>query len=153
MAVSSLTKGIKTVAKLEFSEEERAELKAGLLTLTKASVIVRSPQRDKDGKCVYVEVPDNGIRLAAIVKALEWDVGKPKAMLELQTGPGAGGAAPGLQDLGRLISRNPEIAAKIIAALRDGLSFAQAIDVTPASEGKPAQVSESQSGGSPSVAG
>ena len=128
MPVSSLSRGVAVVASLNFSPEERAELKANLLKLTKAKVIVRSTERAPGGGIQYVEVDDNGIQLAATVKALEWDVGKPRQMLEVQSGPSAHRAATA-RDLGLLLASDPELITKVLGALKDGLDQAQAIPV------------------------
>ena len=139
MPQSSITLGKAKVAALEFTQGEVDELKAKLLKLTEATVIVRSPKRDDNGKLQYIEVPDVGVQLAATVKALEFSVGKPKQMIEVQPGNGSGNAARGMRDLGALIAQNPDLAIKVIGALKDGVNLSQAIDVTPV---KPAQISD-----------
>lgn len=143
--VTSITKGQERVAALDFTQPEVDKLKGKLLELTEATVWVRTG-RDALGM-VYSEVADPGVQLAATVKALEFAVGKPGQKLELTT-PNTPGASSGLQDLGKLIAKNPEIAAKVLGALKDGLAMAQAIDVTGTSAENTSQAPESKSGGS-----
>jgi hypothetical protein len=149
MPVSSLTKGVAIVQQLVFSAEEVADLKANLMKLTKARVIVRGVGVDeKTGLREYIEQDDNGIQLAATVKALEFAVGKPQQMLKIED-KRAGSESRGLTDLGKLLHQNPEIASKVIGALQDGLKVAQAIDVTATSAGSEGSPVDPQSAGSP----
>lgn len=144
MPVSSLTLGKAKIDRIEFSPEEIEGLKRKLLKLTEATVIVRSPVRNKDGKLDYVEVPDTGIQLAATVKALEFGVGKPRQMMEVTTSNGR--AMPEGQSLAKLLAGNPDIASKIITALKDGLENAQAIPVQEVKRELPSLKPESESG-------
>jgi hypothetical protein len=149
MAGQSLAAGKAEVAKLDFSQEEIDRLKNKLLQLTEATITVRVG-RDKDGKIMYGEVPNVGIQLAATVKAMEFGVGKPKQMIEVQGGGPARNESGGLRDLGRLIQQNPDVAHAVLKAVKDSANLAQAIDVTGTSGGKRSIAPESQSGGSPS---
>ena len=128
MPVSSLTLGKAKIDRLEFSPDEVEELKANLLRLTKATVIVRSPMRDENGKIKYVEVPDNGLQLAATVKALEFAVGKPRQMMEVTT-TGGSGNLPQPQNLSKLLAGNPALVTSILTTLKTSLENAQAIPV------------------------
>lgn len=138
------------VVKLDFTQSEIDRLKAKLLTLSDATIIVRSPERDENGRCKYVEVANVAVQLAATVKALEFGVGKPRQMIEVSDGSSSNAHQPGIRDLAHLLHRNPEITAKVISALKDGVNFSQAIPVQEVKHDSPAQPPESQSGGSPS---
>lgn len=138
------------VAKLDFTQEEVDSLKRKLLDLTEAVVTVRGPGRDADGRCIYITVPNVGIQLAATVKALEFGVGKPKQMLEIQDNPGRGRQASGPHELGRLLAEHPDVAAKVIETMKEGLRFSQAIPVEAVKREIPAKPAESESDGSPS---
>lgn len=142
--------GNNAVAKIEFTQAEIDKAKAKLLQLMDAKVVVRSPKRDDLGRIVYEEVDDHGIQLAATRTALEFAVGKPKQMMEVQTGPNAAGRAMSQADLARLLAKNPELTATVIKTLQEGLKNAQAIDVTPDKPGSEASPSDSESGASPS---
>lgn len=152
MAGQSIAAGKAEVAKLDFTQPEIDKLKAKLLELTEATVIVRSPERDANGKIQYIEVPNVGIQLAATVKAIEFGVGKPKQMLEVQDSPGRAAGHPGMQDLAKLLQRNPEVAAAVIQTLKTGQKMAEAIDVTPVKPEDHNALPESQSGSAPSQA-
>jgi hypothetical protein len=127
--VSSLSAGKALVDRLVFSPSELDELKTKLLALSRATVTVRGPERDGNGHCIYIRVPDNGIQLAATVKALEFAVGKPKVMLDIQTS--AGKTATHGHDLGRLLANNADLTATILRTLKEGLQNVQAIDLAP----------------------
>jgi hypothetical protein len=148
--VSTLATGQRELAKLDFTQAEVDELKAKLMTLTRATLIVRSPERDELGRIKYVEVPNVGIQLAATVKALEFGVGKARQMIEVTGGGSTGQNQSGVRDLAKLMHEQPELADKVIRALKDGLNPAQTIDVTPVKSSEPAQASESNSAGSTS---
>jgi len=137
--ISSLAVGQQKVASLDFTQSEVDTLKAKLLRLTEAKITVRVG-RDAEGKIAYGQVDDVGIQLAATVKALEFGVGKPKQMIDVKTGPGAGGVAPGVHELGRLLVKNPDITARILGALKDGLALSEAIPVEAVTS-EPAQTS------------
>lgn len=138
------------VVKLNYSQDQIDYLQNKLLKLCDATIIVRSPERDENGKCKYVEVPNVAVQLAATVKALEFGVGKPRQMIEVsdQTQPGRG--QPGIRDLAQLLAQNPEITAKVLGALKDGVNFSQAIPVQEVKPSSPSQPQELQSDGSPS---
>ncbi len=146
---SSLEAGKAEVAKLDFTQAEVDFLKRKLLALCDAKVIVRSTERDKDGKIKYIEVDNCGIQLPAIVKALEFGVGKPKQMVEVRA-PGQALPAPGMRELASLAAKDPAVLATILQALKDGVALTQAIDITSTSDEKPDSPVESESGGSPS---
>lgn len=149
---TSLAAARAEVAKLDFSQNEVDYLKAKLLKLCDATMIVRSPERDEQGRIKYVEVPNVPVQLAATVKALEFSVGKPRQMIEVSDMSGGAKPSAGLRDLANLLHSNPEVAAKVLAALKDGVKVAEAIPVQAVTSVSPAQPSESESGASPSEA-
>lgn len=126
MAITTLRAGQERIERLEFDDAETAHLKARLLELTSATVISRSPVRNSEGKLDYIEVPDNGIRLAATVKALEFKFGKPRQMIDVETNDGRGARA---QDLGLLVMKNRDLAASLLRMVTEKLEKSQAIPV------------------------
>jgi len=141
--ISSLSHGKSLVDRLIFSTGELDELKTKLMALTRATVMVRSPVRNARGTLDYVEMPDNGIQLAATVKALEFAVGKAKVMLDIQTS--AGKPISQGADLAKLLVNNADLTLTILQTLKESLRKAQAVDVTPLPEQLPIQPSDPKS--------
>lgn len=133
------------IASLDFTPDEVEAFKRKLIQLSNAKVVVRGPERDENGRCIYIEVDDHGIQLAATVKGLEFAVGKPKQMMEIATGPSAAGQRTSQSDLARLLSKNPDLTSTIIETLKAGIKSAQAIDVTPLNPGNSEGHTDSQS--------
>lgn len=145
MPITTLKAAGPRIDGLAFKPDEVDRLKAKLLALTEATVIVRSPVRDEQGRCKYVEVPDTGIQLAATVKALEFAVGKPRQMMEVTTNTGR--ALPEPQNLTKLLAGNPDLVKSILTTLKESLENSQAVPVQALPSGTPPQLPESQSEG------
>lgn len=148
--VHSLASGNAAVARLTFTEEEVEGLKAKLLELTRAEVIVRGTKRDENGKCIYVSVPDQGIQLAATVKALEFAVGRPTQKLEVQTNAGSPSLPLTQRALVELMAANPEMTKRVLDAVTEAAKNAQAVPVQAVASEKPALPPESLAEGSQS---
>lgn len=142
MPTTTLTSATAKIDRLDFSASEIDTLKAKLLELTGATVIVRSTQRDANGKIQYIEVADTGIQLAATVKALEFAVGKPKQMIAVQTGPDAAGKP---QDLRQILQKNPDLVRSILGHMQETLKNAQAVEVEEVKADKADQLGEIES--------
>jgi hypothetical protein len=152
VGLASLATAASKVEHLVFSEADEAKAQAKLVELLDAKVIVRGLERTVTGSPIYVERPDSAIQLAAAVKIIEYRRGKPKQMVEIDDpGARAGGNSPaGMRDLPGLVAKHPQVVAAILAATKNVLNLAQAIDVTPTSASSTQPPAESKSGGSPS---
>lgn len=149
MPITTLRGAKAKVAALEmgFSQEEIDALKTQLLELTQATVIVRSPKRDEWGKVQYIEVPDNGLRLAAVVKAIEFGIGKARQFIDVQTSNG--NHAPDGQNLAKLLAGNPELVVSILTTLQESLKSSEAIAVQAVTSEAAISLPESESGSPP----
>ena len=144
MPQTTLSSGLARVERIDFSEMEVADLKATLLRLTTATVRVRGRERTPQGGITYEDVPDNGIQLAATVKALEFAVGKPRQTMEVQDGRNR---LPAAQDLRAILGKNPELVTAILGHMQETLKNSQALTVeaVEANSGKGQGESESPS--------
>jgi hypothetical protein len=142
MPQTSLTLGRAKIDRIEFSPLEIEELKGKLMSLTRATVIVRSTKRDEHGKIQYEEVPDSGIQLAATVKALEFAVGKPRQTLDVED---SRGRSPAAQDLRAILGKNPELVTSILGHMQETLRNSQALTVEAVEANPPRVQGESES--------
>lgn len=124
MGKEALSTVVARVDALVVSEPLAAKALAKLEALLEAQVVVRGTSRTPGGSPIYEERTDNAVQLAAAVKLLEYRHGKPRQMIEVDTTK-PGSATQSLTDLGRLLGRNPDIAAKVLEALK----YSQAIEV------------------------
>lgn len=150
MPVHSLSRGVQEVTKLVFSQSEVDYLKAKLFELTRATVVVRSPERDADGRTIYKEVPDSGIQLAAATKLMEFAQGKPRQSLALETSPERSEKAVTGRDLVLFLGKRPDLVDTIVATMTEVAKNAQAIKVEEVKPDSAPQPPESESEGSPS---
>lgn len=138
------------LGKLNYEQKDVDYALAKLRELMDASIIVRSPERDEHGRIKYVSVPNVGIQLAAATKFLEFTTGKPRQSIEMTDNTSKGSSPTGLNDLARLLHKNPDVTARVLGALRDGVKLAEAITVEAVTTDSPYLPTDSQSGGSPS---
>jgi hypothetical protein len=116
-----------------FSQTDKEAAIQTLVSCLSANTIVRGTSRTASGSPIYVERPDNAIRLAAAVKIIEWEAGKPHQILDVRTPP-TDSARLGMQDLAKMVNEQPAIFDKVLQAMREGAKVAQAIDVTSTSK-------------------
>lgn len=82
-----------------------------------ATAVVRSPDVDPStGQRIYRERPDFPIRLAAAVKVLEWQHGKPRQITDVTVNQG-GKQATDPAEVVRMLAKNPDLTRQITDAM------------------------------------
>ncbi len=141
MGQLSVNGGAKIVSAAVFSAETEAKARERLEQLLDAETTVRV--RAEEGQQItYERVPDNPVRLAAAVKIIEWNRGKPRQSVEL-TKPGEQSRRLTAADLARIIRDSPGVVDEFIGTLKT----AQAPEAQPLSSDSGAEPPESQSEG------
>ena len=127
---------------LTFSKGEVDRAKAKLLELMDSVVVIRSPERDENGRCKYVEVPNAPIQLAAAIKIVEYGLGKPTQMVVVDQGPGS---RPARADLGKMLLANPSLIETVLRSMKEAAEAAQAIPVQAVASDRSTSGQESES--------
>ena len=131
--------------RLVFETRDVEAAKAKLVELMDAQTIVRGTERGEDGRCKYVEIPNHPVQLAAAVKILEYQLGKPTQMVVVDQ---RAGQAPARADLGRMLVANPQLVTQVLATMREALESTQAITVQGVTSDPSARAPDSISAGS-----
>lgn len=119
-----------------FAGDALALAKTTLVGLLDATVVVRGIERTHEGSTIYVERPDNAIRLAAAVKIIELETGKASQSIDVQHHDN-GSVATKPEDAIKMLLKNPDLMRKAVTALIDGAKRAQVCDVTDITAQKP----------------
>lgn len=112
----SINGGAKIVAEAIFSAPTEQKAKERLEQLLEAETTVRVRQAGDDS-ITYERVPDNPVRLAAAVKIIEWNKGKPRQSVEVTKTPGSGNRLTAA-DLARIIRDSPGVVDEFIGTLK-----------------------------------
>lgn len=116
MNALSIQGGEKAVSRAIFAADTEAKAKARLEQLLDAEATVRV--RDAAGEQItYERVPDNPIRLAAAVKILEWQLGKPRQSVEVTKGPSDRRRLTPA-DLAKMIRESPGVIDEFISGMK-----------------------------------
>jgi len=111
---------------ISFSADEVARAKAKLLDLMDANVVVRGTERNAEGRCVYIEVANQPIQLAAAIKVVEWGIGKPSQMVVVDQ---TESYRPARADLGKMLVANPSLIETVLRTIKEAAEQSQAIPV------------------------
>ena len=142
------------MSKLTIHGAEQAVTKAIFSALTEAKAMIRLEElmdaettvrvRGDTGEGItYERVPDNPVRLAAAVKIIEWNRGKPRQSVEVTKGPAEHKRLTSA-DLAKMIRNNPAVIDDFIGSMKT----AQTADIQASGSYPHRQPTEKESGGS-----